>query len=345
MSELAAAGIAAGASVANSGINLLFNERYQRQQKELLANQYDEFIKQSQRVGATPSAIAAGLTGAGASSTPSVSAPNQTSDIGANAASIYGAYNDAKLKESERDINRMRLLFEPKKYFADIQKTFSDVYRNYSEGKYFKALKSYYGELEDSLVQKRPWEIMSLKGGLVKILAEYDKILQDTKTSKALESKYYQDVQTGKSQAGYYDAAAENQWSESMNKNLESFKIMFENQLRAAGWNPSDNLWGNVSRLSVTNPPAFKEFMDNTVNTLNVLDDKLQENLGEHYKRNAVIGAGLARYLLNTQNRRNGRNHRINNTLRTAISIIPFTHPGSSVVPSSTAGVDWWLKD
>ena len=94
--EIAAAGISAGASLANSGINLLFNKAYQRQQKELLTNQYDEYIRQAHSVGATPSAIAAGLTGSGASATPSVSAPNQAPDIGANAANMFGIFANEK---------------------------------------------------------------------------------------------------------------------------------------------------------------------------------------------------------------------------------------------------------
>ena len=349
-----AAGSAAG-GIIGSTISAISNSRENRKaferQKVLDRLSYENFIKYSRQVGATPAAIAQGLTGAGAGTVPTASTGgNPVPDLGASfsngisaAANLRSAGAAETTAESNAEINRMRLIFEPGKYLADTEKSLAEAFKNHKEGFMYGSMKRHFDELVTDLQQVRPWKIASLKQGLLNDMARFDEILQNTKTLKAQERNYNASSYELRTRGDLNIANKEESYARQFNINLESVRLMFENNLRAAGIDPNKSFWDNTFKLASIDPKVFKERMDLFIQSLSILDNRIQENLGEHYKRNAGLLYGaytLDKYI---QNRKTQKAMRNAQALRAVSSLIPFLG-GSFDVPSS-AGVDWWLKD
>lgn len=339
----------------SSASNLFSNDLAYRRQKELNRQKYEDMIQYARENGATPSAIVSGITGNAGGSVPVVSSSNNpVSDLGStlpNAVSADASQKQAVAAENqsqaaltqaetERQLGLMRLRFEPGKYLADVRKSLAEAFEARSHGGLHDMMSKYYNELTKDVVQVRPWKIAGLRQSLLNDMATYNKIVQDTRTSKAQQGFY-------ESGSRLNDANASKAWSESLNESLRGFRLQFENSLLAAGIDPSRPFFDNTLRLMSTDPNLFRQRMDLFVSSLNLVDNRLQRNLGEHYKRNAAIGFGF--YKLNQihQKNANDRAYRFGTIGRAISSFIPFTN-GSVPAPAvgqSGPGVDWWLKD
>ena len=164
MSEgVGTAAISAGGGVVGSTISAIANSAENRKaferQQILNRQRYSDFINYSRMVGATPAAIAQGLTGSGAGTVPSVSTGgNPVPDLGQSftggisaAASMRSAGAAETTANSEAEVNRMRLIFEPGKYFADCKKALEEAFKNHKEGEMFGSMKTHFDELVKDL--------------------------------------------------------------------------------------------------------------------------------------------------------------------------------------------------
>lgn len=346
----AAALIGSGIS---SAANLIGNEIAYRRQMQLDDYKYRNMIDFAKSQGATPSSLVSGVTGA-AGQMPQVSTSNNpVGDLGqtlTNAVSSNAAEGNAQAAltnaETERRLAMMKLKFEPAKYFADIRKALAEAFESSKNAFLHGSMKSYYDELTKDVQQVRPWKLAGLRQGLLNDMAKFGQILQDTNTSKA--------------QAGYYKSAAHeletrsemNQantnfiYSQSLNESLRGFRLQWENTLLSYGIDPNKPFWQNTANLMTTQPKLFQERMDMFITSLNAVDNRIQDNLGEHYKRNIAAGIGL--YKLNQihQKNANSRSYRFSNGVSAISKIIPML--GGTPIPAvgeSGPGVDWWLKD
>lgn len=346
----AGAGTAIG-SVISAIANSYENERAYARQVHLNKLKYHDYINYARQVGATPTAIAQGLTGAGAGNMPTTSTGgNPAPDIGQSfasgisaAANLRSAGAAETTAESNAEINRMRLIFEPGKYLADTEKSLAEAFKNHKEGFMYGSMKRHFDELVTDLQAVRPWKIAGLQQGLINDMARYDEIVQNTKTLKAQEKNYNASSYELYTRGDLNIANKEESFARQFNINLESVRLQFENTLRAVGIDPNKPFWDNTFKLASYDPKAFKERMDLFIQSLQLLDNRIQENLGEHYKRNAGLLYGaytLDKYI---QNRKTQIAMRNAQALKAVSSIISFLG-GSSSLPGS-AGVDWWLKD
>lgn len=334
-------GGALAASAASGMLNVGSNILQQHAANRL---KYNDFISAAQSVGATPTSIIQGITGtAGGSVAP---APNSMPDLGTTLNQSVSA--DAAQKQSEaakeeaaaasvraetdRQLGLMRLKFEPKKYFADIQKALSESFKNTKEAFLHGSMKKYYDELTIDIQKVRPWKIAGLAQGLLNDMATYNKIVQETRTSKAQEGYFnaaaYQATTQGDLNKAYTDLT----YSQSLNESLRGFRLQWENTLLSHGIDPTKSFWENTARLMYTNPQLFNKRMDMFVGSLNSIDSRLQENLGEHYKRNIAIGIGAYQFNKIHQQNANNRSMRFRDVTSGIGSLIPFAG-GSTPAP------------
>lgn len=342
-------------SVAAGVGNIVANSIQQRQASK---QKYEDYMRYARMAGATPSAISSGLTQTAAGS--SAGFANSLPDIGSTINSAVSA--DAAQKQSEaakeeaaaattraetdRQIGLMRLRLEPAKYFADIRKSLSEAFKNTKEAFLHGSMTQYYNELTKDVQQVRPWKLAGLRQGLLNDMATYGKIIQETRTSKAQEGLYYAQTFQAQTQGELNQAQTQLTASHTLNENLRGFRLQWENSLLSAGIDPNKPFWENTARLMYTNPTLFSKRMDMFISALGNVDSRLQENLGEHYKRNIGIGIGL--HYLNKvhQQNANSRSMRFRNFAQGIGSLIPFAGFGSSaseVGPISK--VPWYLKD
>lgn len=349
-----------GSGVATAG-NLLANERSYKQQERLDKIKYKDYVEAMHGVGATPTSTIQGLVGSGVGSVPAASSSNNpVSDFGQSLSS--GVSAEASLKqavaaqdnataaltnaETERTLALMKLRFEPAKYFADIRKSLAEAFQATKNAFLHGSMQKYYEELTKDVLQVRPWKLAGLRQGLLNDMATFGKILQETKTSKALEGYYKSGAYELATRAEMNLSQKEKNYAEAWNEHLRGFRIQWENTLLSYGIDPTKPFWENIGRLMYTNPKIFKDRMDMFISGLNLIDNRLQLNLGEHYKRNITAGYGL--YKLNQihQKNANSRSFRNNNAVSTISKIIPIL--GGVPIPAvgeSGPGVDWWLKD
>lgn len=352
------------ASVIGSGIsayaNWRANEKAYSNQRALNRQKYEDMIHYAKLNGATPSSIVSGITGSAGGSVPTVSTSNNpTPDFGSTLSSSVNA--DASQKqavaaqnqsqaaltnaETERQLALMKLQFEPAKYFADIRKSLADAFKSTKEAFLHGSMKQYYDELTKDVQQVRPWKLAGLRQGLLNDMATFNKIVQDTNTSKAQEGYFKAGAVELGTRSDLNRAETEKTYSEKLNIDLQGFRLQWENTLLSYGIDPNKPFWENTSRLMFTNPSLFRKRMDMFISSLNAVDERLQFNLGEHYKRNIALGVGLYQFDKWHQQRKNMRNMRNNNTMRTVQGFIPFlggsTAPVSSSVPLMPWGDVW----
>lgn len=321
----------------SSGANILNNYLAYRWQKKLNRQRYQDMLDYASQYGATPTAKIQGITGSAGGSMPTVSTSNNpVGDLGQSylgavqataaqrQAGAAESASDAALTnaETERQIALMRLKFEPGKYLADIRKALSDVYANNASA--FSSLHQgrYFAELANDLVQVRPWKIASMRQGLLNDIATYDKILQDIKTGKAQEQMYKSSANELDTRSDVNKGSAKFLYYQTKNEALRGVQLQFENDLRKYGIDPNKGFWENTFRLMYTDPKTFKQRTDCFVEALNIIDGRLQDNLGEHYKRTAILGYGL--YKLNDihQKNANARSYRFKNGIDVISSLI-----------------------
>lgn len=358
MASVIGGGISALGSGLSSIANLYSNDLSYQSQKELNRLKYSDMLSFARSEGATPSALVAGITGSAGGSVPVASSSNNpVGDLGSvlssgvssvasmRQASAAQDQSNAALTnaETERQLGLMRLRFEPAKYFADIRKSLAEAFEASMYGGLHGQMKSYYNELTKDVVQVRPWKIAGLRQSLLNDMATYSKILQETRTSKAQQGYFESASKELETRSDLNVANTSKAWSESLNESLRGFRLQWENSLLTAGIDPSRPFWDNTARLMYSDPKQFRQRMDMMISSLNIIDNRLQANLGEHYKRNAALGYGL--YKLNQihQKNANSRAYRFGVLGNTISSFIPFTGGSTPLQPS--AGVDWWNKD
>ena len=346
-----------GASIAASAVsglgNIIGNHVAYQRQRDLARENYRAYIHAAKLVGATPAAIAQGLTGNGAAGVPSLSTSNNPMpDLGSTMNSAVTANAEqgkatAALTnaETERQLALMRLRFEPQKYFADIRKALADAFQSTKQAFLHGSMTKYYDELTKDVQNVRPWKIAGLRQSLINDMATFDKILQDTATSKAQERNLYAGAYELQTRGDLNIANKELTYTNAYNQQLASFRTMWENSLLSFGIDPTKSFWENTARLMTTEPKLFKQRMNMFIGALNTIDSRLQLNLGEHYKRNIGLGYGL--YKLNQihQKNANARAYRFGIFGNTISSFIPFAGGSVPAVGESGPGVDWWLKD
>lgn len=343
--EVKASVISGGAGLAGTTLAGIFNARENRlafeRQKELNKQQYEDMISYGRSVGATPTSLVQGITKGAMSSMPTSSTGgNPVPDIGqsvssgVSAGAAVGQSIAANTSaNSQRDINLMKLRFEPMKYFADIRKSLSVAFKNTKEAFLHGSMQQYYDELTKDIQQVRPWKLAGLRQGLLNDMATFDKIIQETKTSKALEGYYKAGAYELGTRAELNLSEKDLNYSRSLNESLQSFRLQWENDLLANGIDPNKDFWQNTGRLMFSNPDLFRRRMDMFISALNSVDNKIQENLGDHYKRNIALGYGL--YKLNQvhQSNANGRSYRNSNAIGAVSKLIPFLGGASSPSP------------
>lgn len=341
--NLASSAISGGASLVGSGLSAVANHFENKlafeRQKELADYQYSNYLKYARQAGATPTATMYGLTGHGVSSVPAVSSGgNPAPDFGQSIAaglqgvsSVSQAGSSRITANSMKQINDMKLMFEPKKYFADVLQSVSTAFNQQKQGFYYGSLKSNIEEVTKDIVMMRPWKVQGALVDLTNKMAEYDNVVQDTRTKKAQERNFNASSAELGTRSDLNKANAYKSTEEGFNAALQGYRLQFENTLLSLGIDPNKSFWQNTLNLSVTNPKMFKARMDAFVTSLNMVDNRIQENLGEHYKRNAALGVG-AYYLSNwNRQRKNDKAHRSAEFLRAISSFVPLT--GGSPAP------------
>lgn len=352
-SAIGAAGGVLGSTISAISNSAENRKAFERQQI-LNKQKYEDMIHYARQFGATPTSLIQGITGSAGGSVPSAStAGNPVPDLGSSfsqgisAGSTIGQAQAAQgtaqaaltNAETERLLGLMRLRFEPAKYFADIQNALSSAYEKSALSKTHSALRDLYYEQAEDIRLVRPWKLMGLYQGLLNSLATFDNIVQDTRTKKAQEHDY-------ETHAGLNVANTEKTYSEKLNIDLDGFRKQFDTMLLSYGIDPNKGFWENIGRQMWTNPNLFRDGVKTFADSIGILDEKMQESLGTHYKRNALAGYGL--YKLQQMHLRNkeSRSRMFSNYMRGLGSIIPFAGgAGSAPAVPATAGVDWWLKD
>lgn len=338
-------------NIAATTANYFFQKSLMKQQNEMM---WDNF----KRSGATPAAIAAGVTGnASSPSAPTVSSGgNPFPDLGQTAIGAQNANTQQAVGQSQIDVNTMRLLFDPKKYYADCQKALAEAFSSSQQAMMYGSMKENYDELNKDLRALRPWKIGSAYQGLVNLMAEYNNIVAKEGLIKSETSRNYAQAEDYRTHADvnrhtlpvldaqkdYYEDQGKFYRQSAYNLHLSSFRTKWENDLLSQGIDVNQPFWENCKRLMYTDPDQFKRNMDVFIKSLNILDNKLQENLGEHYKRNIAL-AGLAYGYNNIhQKNQNNRMYRLGIMARSIASFIPFAGAGSMPLSPALASPDYF---
>lgn len=332
----------AGSGVANLGSNLISAEI----QKSLLNNQYKQYFENMYAAGATPTSIIQGLTGTSVNSTPTASTGgNPFSDLGQTTIGAQNAQTNENKADSDIEVNRMRLRFDPQKYIADIEKALSESFKSTMEGDTSKSLRQLYDEQRDVLRQTKPWNLAKLKQGLLNDIALYDEIQSNIKKNYSESYRNYQqgyeaytqgdlNNQLGfesQSRERYNDAMTDESYNRGESIILDNFQRRWRNTLLNSGIDPNSSFSQNMLRLSVTDPKRFDSAASSFIRAVGYLDDRLKENLGDHYKRNIAIGVGM-HYLNNRLGEHNTKqSQRFQNYGSTISSFIPFTSGRTTV--------------
>lgn len=333
-SNVVSSAIGGGASLIGSTVAGWFNSRenekqFQRQ-RQLAREQYDNFINYSHRVGATPASIAQGMTHSGAASTPTVSAAGSPyPDFGSSlssgvsaAASQRSATAGNITAGSEKEINDMKLTFEPAKYYADVQNALSQSLNQFKQSLYYGSLKEHYDELNKDLRNLRPWKLAQAQQTFLNLAATYDNIVQDTATKKSEEDRNYAQGEDFRTHANVNRAEEGRIYQDTYNMQLDQYKKQWEISLLAQGINPNQPFFENLKRWIFTDPAKFKACMSFLTQTIQSLDNKLQENLGEHYKRNALLGFAAYKYLQHRSGVKREQRQMFGNIVRTALPLV-----------------------
>lgn len=272
--QIAVGGNLLGAGVTQAG-NMLNTAYSAKKAKELYDYQtdYSKLMQRMVAAGISPAAAAQGLSGATPSMvTPSVpSAPDLSGlgSAGVTASAIPSQINsniqEAEYKRQSAEELRQKMEWNPKLWSQQVRESESRWQNNVAQSKYYDSLKKYYDEYATNLVAFRPWELEKLKKSL---------LVMDSEISKNYSFGRQAD-------------------SHAFLMNHQVFEQMWRNQLLSAGVNPSQSIWENIKRISIMDPAKGKVFLDNAIELVNMLDEKASENLGEHYKRNALILGGL----------------------------------------------------
>lgn len=335
-SNLASSAIGGGASLAGSVISAIVNHRENKlafeRQKELNKQQYLDYLQFAKQNGATPSSIVQGLTHAAGSSVPGVSTGgNPAPDFGQSMSSGVSAMANQRQAEasnvqaySQREIDLMKLTFEPQKYFADIRKSLSEAFESTQSAFLHGSMKKYYDELVTDLQQQRPWKLASLRQGLINEMARWREINQNIEESKARQGYYNAGSYEFMTRSEYNKSAAYKNYEEGYNASLEGYRKQWEITLLSNGIDPNKPFWENTLRLMTTNPKIFKQRIDMIVNALSILDNKIQEQIGKNYKRNAAFSLGA--FYLYQQHQKNGlmRSQKFRNNAAAISSMIPL---------------------
>ena len=245
----ALAAISAGASMIGKAVDYGFQRSLYNQQTN-----YPELMRKMTAAGISPAAAAQGISGSVGNSVPSFSgsgAMDLSSLISAKSQALE-AENNASRIDVENQYDKMKMLYEPSVWFSQIEEAYSRIEKNASESAYFGSLKEYYNESKEALKELRPWNLNQAILNCQNLLATYDEI--NSRTAK--------------------------NYSEKLNLDQQGFVTMWENSLRAAGFNPNDSFFENVLRLASSDPKKFKQVMEDFQHTLVYLDNSLKEQFG-----------------------------------------------------------------
>lgn len=335
--------------MAGSVISAIVNHRENKlafeRQKELNKQQYLDYLQFAKQNGATPSSIVQGLTHAAGSSVPGVSTGgNPAPDFGQSMASGVSALASQRQAEasnvqaySQREIDRMKLIFEPQKYFADVRRALSESFKNTREAFLHGSMKKYYDELVTDLQQQRPWKLASLRQGLINEMARWREINQNIEESKSRQGYYDAGAYEFMTRGEYNKSEAYKNYEEGYNASLDGYRKQWEITLLSNGIDPNKPFWDNTLRLMYTNPKIFKQRMDMLINTLGILDNRIQEELGKHYKRNAAFGIGSFYLYQQHLKNKNLRSQAFRNNAAAISSMIPVIGGLNNLISSPSA--------
>lgn len=275
--------ITAGASLLGKAVDYGFQRSLYNQQTN-----YPELFRKMTAAGISPAAAAQGISGHVGNSVPSFSgsgAMDLSSLISAKS-QAREAENNASRIDVENQYDKMKMVYEPSLWFSQIDEAYSRIEKNAAESKYFGELKNYYYQSKEALKELRPWNLNQAILNCQNLLATYDEI-------KSRTAKNY---------------------SEKFNLDQEGFVTMWENSLRAAGFNPNDSFFENVLRLASSDPKKFKEIMENFQHTLVYLDNALKSQFGR--LTNPILGYVLGGKIRSWRNGGSSSGNTLGNVLK-----------------------------
>lgn len=289
-------------SIGSGLVNMANNYLNYRYSKKLTDYNYEQYFDNARKAGATPAAIAAGITGSpGGFSGSSVTNGNPMPDVGAAynnnigaRASMINAGANQENADTERNYKNMLIQYEPKLFRSQAFEATAKAFRDIFGIRLDASQKKLFDEEASQISLLKPWKVETAKQTLNNLIAEHGRIVAETGLFKERQK-------TEKSLQDYYKSSAEVNWEEKFNKAQEGFRLMWENDLRSIGFDPSKNVFQNMLRNSFTNPKLFKLEVDGLVRTLNILDYEMQEHVHKHYKEFG-LGFGIGT-LLHSRNR------------------------------------------
>lgn len=264
---VSAAGNLLGAGVSTLGQSLL-NRQGLAQSKEMYDYQLDYKKRMDAMIaaGISPAAASQGLSGAHPSAVgmSGGSAPDLSS-LGTQM--VGSSLVPSQIEKNSADANYTNIdaSWIPHRYQSMIEEAFSRVRKNDSDITFNSHMRRYYDALERQTRLLTPYQVQKASEEIRNLQAQYDAIRAGVRFTDAQTSKVDQ----------------------------EKFKLQWDNSIRKVGWNPEDNAFENVFRLSFTSPKYFKRVLGSFGKSLSVLDMDLQHLFGTNYKRNSLIGAGL----------------------------------------------------
>lgn len=296
---------------------------------------YNSPLNQANRLraaGLTPAAIAQSLAG-GAGNSGNIpvasmsAAPSMRPDLGS-------AFMDAKLKDAEivergeasKNLELQRF-WNARLWNMQINESISRIFKNNNESQLFRSQSDYYNEFAKTLQSERPWKIETMKIGLFKLIQDIEESKSRVNLNKSAEVKNYQEAATQPFVRQNLAAGTEESYSRKFNIDQQGFALMWDNDLRSAGFNPNQNLWNNLGRLAFTKPQLAIGVLDNFGEVLTDLDNRAQSVLGENYKRNAAIGYGLYKLHQSLGNSKDRTLRRLNSLTGSIGNLMPFAHP------------------
>ena len=294
-SDLVTGGLNVGNNLVNYFLQRSLNRQMVNNQKELFDYQsaYNAPVHEAQRLraaGLTEAAIAQKLAGSNGSQSMPVASFSPSPSLGTN---LGESLADTKLKTSETlerqeatENLRQQRFWNSRRWFQEINESISRTVNNYSQSAKNDAERYYFYEFGKTLEAKRPWELNNMRVGLLKLI-------QDIEESKSRQYLNYQKGQTEPYIRQNLSSQTELNYSEKFNADQHGFALMWDNDLRAGGFNPSQNYWQNLFRIASTNPKKVINILDNYRSLLNELDNKAKSQFGPHYKNKLLIGAGL----------------------------------------------------
>lgn len=283
-------------SLFSGGMNILSNYLAYRNQKKLMDYQYEQYFKNARAAGATPAAIAAGITGsAGNFGATASTGGNPMPDLGqslaagvsANAAQLQSEASQQNADTEER-YKDMLVTYQPKLFKSQAFEATSRAWRDIFGVHLDAAQRELMKQQADEIRLLKPWKVSQAEQTWKNLLQEHAEIIART-------GLYKEQQKTEQSMQGYYKSGTEVNYSQrDLNKVLtkkaqqEMFALKWENGLRSVGFDPNKTAFENMLRNAFTNPYKFKRSGEAMLRSLTILDYDMKVTLGKNYKRDII---------------------------------------------------------